>query len=686
MTLFLPLEADAPLPTHPSFLLKPLDTQKQVSKAIKAILKAKRVVVVCGAGISVHAGIPDFRSPEGLFQTLKRDNPREALTSGKDLFDASVFNSEHTTSLFCQMICQLSDLSKSAQPTPFHKFLKALDNSGKLLRVYTQNIDAIEEKSGLSFGVPDFESKRFKTRPKEKDGAVPSSNPDMTEVVDQTATPSVPSSSSTTTPRCIPLHGTLQNVHCQICNHSYPLDDHLPSLNTGIPPDCPECTSMKYTRQLIGKRARGVGKLRPSVVLYNEAHKDGEGVGEVVRRDLVGSSKGKGRSGADLLLVVGTSLRVPGTKRMVREFAKAVHSRGSGSSGGKESGNSSHPGSSSTSPAPGKEDVEVHHPMKAIYLNLDFPVPTREWEGVFDVWLQGDAQKFGETLQEEIRKETMAKEVTNNKKKKKAMESGAEAGVSSSSDLGSKSSAKKRKVHGDDSLAMVKRKKMQVEVVIPPFVPHPTPQTVTKKKRSRTATGHTDERDISSHNDHSAPKTHREPYILNLKPSLLDPAAAYSSPPSTPLKQKPRTITSPSFVSFSVGRPPPTPELSPRTEAVRPCLDVRRSSTCSLSSLSSLSSVPSSFPRESSPSSVTTSSTVEDIPDCRQRVVYKADEMEFDEESSQPASEEEEWEGGADGFQFSFGSTWGKFQFHPFTYQSRIQTSCIRTTQLDGGG
>ena len=45
-----------------------------------------------GAGISVQAGIPDFRSQEGLFRTLKRDNPREALSSGKDLFDASVFH------------------------------------------------------------------------------------------------------------------------------------------------------------------------------------------------------------------------------------------------------------------------------------------------------------------------------------------------------------------------------------------------------------------------------------------------------------------------------------------------------------------------------------------------------------------------------------------------------------------
>ena len=45
-----------------------------------------------GAGISVQAGIPDFRSAQGLFQSIKKDNPKEAIGSGKDLFDASVFN------------------------------------------------------------------------------------------------------------------------------------------------------------------------------------------------------------------------------------------------------------------------------------------------------------------------------------------------------------------------------------------------------------------------------------------------------------------------------------------------------------------------------------------------------------------------------------------------------------------
>lgn len=53
-----------------------------------------------GAGISVSAGIPDFRSESGLFQTLKRDNPKEALSSGRDLFDASVFNVSHRLYMF----------------------------------------------------------------------------------------------------------------------------------------------------------------------------------------------------------------------------------------------------------------------------------------------------------------------------------------------------------------------------------------------------------------------------------------------------------------------------------------------------------------------------------------------------------------------------------------------------------
>lgn len=249
---------------------------------------------------------------------------------------------------------------------------------------------------------------------------------------------------------------------------------------------------MEATRQLVGKRARGVGKLRPSVVLYNEMHRDGEGVGEVVRRDLVGGSRGKGRSGADLLLVVGTSLRVPGTKRIVREFAKAVHSRTS-ISPTKESLNT---GLQTPSPSPRRSPAtDEEPPMKTVYLNLDFPVPTREWEGVFDVWLQGDAQKFAEMLGEEIEQEARAKQLSLERKRKREEEAAitalkqreAKMQAEAEAKAASMKGRKKRNLPTESSPKAAKRRKMipsprsplksekgnaQARVVVPALTSH----------------------------------------------------------------------------------------------------------------------------------------------------------------------------------------------------------------------
>jgi hypothetical protein len=56
---------------------------------MKLLANAKRIIVVAGAGISVAAGIPDFRSSAGLFSTLKADTKYKP--SGKELFDVSVY-------------------------------------------------------------------------------------------------------------------------------------------------------------------------------------------------------------------------------------------------------------------------------------------------------------------------------------------------------------------------------------------------------------------------------------------------------------------------------------------------------------------------------------------------------------------------------------------------------------------
>ena len=306
------------------------------------------------------------------------------------------------------MIAQLAEMSESAQPTPFHHLLRALDDRGKLLRVYTQNIDALESKSGLTFGVPEIGGPRGK--PKSKAG--PSASQDMPGRL-----PSPPPE----IPRCIPLHGTLGTMHCVSCTHVFPLRDHLEHLSSGIPPYCPECTTLEKVRQMTGKRSRGVGKLRPSVVLYNEDHKDGEHVGEVVRKDLTGSSPR-----ADLLLVVGTSLRVPGTKRIVREFSKAVRLRAM-----KANANTNNPTADgdlqTPTPSPRRSPVTNDEgPITSVYLNLDFPVPTRDWEGVFDVWLRGDAQHFAMAIEAELEKADAAKQAALERKRKRE-EAAAEA-------------------------------------------------------------------------------------------------------------------------------------------------------------------------------------------------------------------------------------------------------------------
>lgn len=95
------------------------------------------------------------------------------------------------------MIAQLSQMSEAAQPTAFHRFLRVLDERRRLLRVYTQNIDALEEKSGLTFGVPELDCKR--TKPRSTKG-----KPVADVSPDEPSTSRLPSP-PVETPRCIPL-------------------------------------------------------------------------------------------------------------------------------------------------------------------------------------------------------------------------------------------------------------------------------------------------------------------------------------------------------------------------------------------------------------------------------------------------------------------------------------------------
>ena len=64
-------------------------------------------------------------------------------------------------------------------------------------------------------------------------------------------------------------------------------------------------------------RAIRVGTLRPAIVLYDEPHPLGDDIGSIQMADV-------GRK-PDLLIVMGTSLKVHGLKKLVRDFARTIH-------------------------------------------------------------------------------------------------------------------------------------------------------------------------------------------------------------------------------------------------------------------------------------------------------------------------------------------------------------------------
>jgi NAD-dependent deacetylase len=98
---------------------------------------ARRVVVFSGAGISTESGIPDFRSPGGLWT---RYDPRQ-LGFRRYLADPA------SRRLAWRLRCELHHLD--ARPNPAHLACVRLAEAGRLAGVITQNIDGLHLDAGL---------------------------------------------------------------------------------------------------------------------------------------------------------------------------------------------------------------------------------------------------------------------------------------------------------------------------------------------------------------------------------------------------------------------------------------------------------------------------------------------------------------------------------------------------------
>jgi NAD-dependent deacetylase len=113
------------------------DKSKQVAQWI---VTSKRVVVFSGAGLSTESGIPDFRSPGGVWDKY---NP-------EDFYFQNFLASETSREKYWQMATEMWDPIKSAQPNPAHLAISELEKLGKLDCVITQNIDGLHFKAGNS--------------------------------------------------------------------------------------------------------------------------------------------------------------------------------------------------------------------------------------------------------------------------------------------------------------------------------------------------------------------------------------------------------------------------------------------------------------------------------------------------------------------------------------------------------
>jgi NAD-dependent histone deacetylase SIR2 len=107
-------------------------------------------------------------------------------------------------------------------------------------------------------------------------------------------------------------------------------------------------------------REISVGMLRPAIVLYEENHPFADEIGSITAYDM--------SRNPDLLLIMGTSMKVHGFKLLVKDFAKQVHSRG------------------------------------GIVVFVNATPPAKEWDDIIDYHILGETDRWVEKCEEEWRR------------------------------------------------------------------------------------------------------------------------------------------------------------------------------------------------------------------------------------------------------------------------------------------
>ena len=115
------------------------DSDHHLSEAVAVFTRARCAAALTGAGISVASGIPDFRSPGGLWSIF---SPDEYAT-----LDVFLNNPEKAWQLYRELGRKL----QGKEPSKAHRILAEFETRGNIKGIVTQNIDTLHQHAGSRF-------------------------------------------------------------------------------------------------------------------------------------------------------------------------------------------------------------------------------------------------------------------------------------------------------------------------------------------------------------------------------------------------------------------------------------------------------------------------------------------------------------------------------------------------------
>ena len=111
--------------------------QDEIARLARLLAECRRAVVFTGAGISTESGIPDFRSPGGVWTKYKPIMYRDFLASEEQRRESWRRRFDNSYRM------------DGAEPNRGHRAVEKLVRMGKVSAVITQNTDGLHQESGI---------------------------------------------------------------------------------------------------------------------------------------------------------------------------------------------------------------------------------------------------------------------------------------------------------------------------------------------------------------------------------------------------------------------------------------------------------------------------------------------------------------------------------------------------------